>query len=50
MMLCHIAELTNQNLEKTMAAMNDVQLSKDFDGIYLANGILTEVLKVTILP
>ena len=40
MTLCYMTELTNRNLEKTMAVMNDVQLSKDFDDLYLAKGIL----------
>ena len=38
--LCHMTQLTNRNLPKRMAVMNDAQLSKDFDGLYLAKGIL----------
>ena len=32
-----------------MAVMNDAQLSKDFDGLYLAKGILMFVLSLTII-
>ena len=39
MALCHVTELTNQNLQKTIAVMNDSQLSKDFDGLYHAKDI-----------
>ena len=40
MALCHMTELTNQNLFLTMVVMKDVQLSKDFDGLFLAKEIL----------
>ena len=40
MALCHMTELTNQNLPTTMAVLNDAQLSKYFDSLCLANGIL----------
>ena len=40
MALCHMTELTNQNLQTTMAVLNEAQLSKDSDSHYLAKGIL----------
>ena len=49
MALCHMSKLTNPNLEKTMAVMNDVQLSKDFDGLYLAKGILIFALSPRVI-
>ena len=46
MALCHMTELTRRNLYQTMAVMNNVQLSKDFDGLYLAK----EILKFALSP
>ena len=40
MALCHMTQLTNRNFPKTIAVMNDAQMSKDFDVLYLAKGIL----------
>ena len=39
-----MTQLTNRNWPTTMAVMNDVQLSKDFDGLYLTKGIVMFVL------
>ena len=44
-----MTELTNRNFEKTMAVMIDVQLSKDFYGLYLAKGILTFALSSRVI-
>ena len=35
-----MTDLTNQNLPTTMTVLNEAQLSKDFDSLYLAKGIL----------
>ena len=40
MALCHMIQLTNRNWPTAMLVMNDAQLSKYFDGLYLAKGIL----------
>ena len=44
-----MTQLTNRNWRKTMAVMNDAQLSKDFDGLYLAKGILIFALSPTVI-
>ena len=47
--LCHMTQLTNRNWRTTMAVMNDAKLSKDFDGLYLAKGILIFALSPTVI-
>ena len=49
MALCHMTQLTNRNWRKTMAVMNDAQLSKDFDALYLAKGLLIFALSPTVI-
>ena len=49
MALCHMTQLTNQNWPTTMAVTNDAQLSKDFDGLYLAKGIVMFVLSPRVI-
>ena len=49
MALCHVTEITNQNSQKTMAVMKDTQLSKDFDGLYHAKGILLSALLLRVI-
>ena len=44
MALCHMTQLTNRNLMRTMMVMNDAHLSTDFDGLYLAKGILLSTI------
>ena len=39
-----MTELTNQNLPTTMAVLNEAQLSKYFDSLYLTKGILISTL------
>ena len=50
MALCHMIQLTNRNWRTAMAGMNDAQLSKYFDGLYLAKGILMFALSSTVIP
>ena len=45
----HMTQLTNRKWRTTMAVINDAQLSKDFDGLYLAKGILMFVLSLTVI-
>ena len=40
MALCHTTKLANQSFHRTMAVTNNVQLSTDFDGFYLAKETL----------
>ena len=47
--LCHMTQLTNRNWRKTMAVINDAQLSKDFDGLCLAKGILIFALSPAVI-
>ena len=49
MALCHMTQLTNRNWRTTMAVMNDAQLSKDFDGLCLAKGILIFALSPAVI-
>ena len=49
MALCHMTELTNQNLPTAMAMLNDAQLSKDFDSLCLAKGILIFTLSLRVI-
>ena len=49
MVLCHMTQLTNQNWRMAMAIMNDAQLSKYFDGLYLAKWILMFALSPTLI-
>ena len=49
MALCHMTLLTNRNWRTAMAVMNDVQLSKYFDSLYLAKGILMFALSTTVI-
>ena len=51
MVLGHMTELTRRNLYQTMAVMNNVhiQLSKDFDGLYLAKEILIFALSPRVI-
>ena len=49
MALCHMTQLTNQNWRMAMAVMNDAQLSKYFDGLYLAKGTLMFALSPTVI-
>ena len=49
MALCHITQLTNRNWRTAMVVMNDAQLSKYFDTLYLAKGILMFALSPTVI-
>ena len=49
MALCHMTQLTNRNWQMTVAVMNDAQLSKDFDGLCLAKGILIFALSPAVI-
>ena len=49
MALCHMTQLTNRNWPTTMAVMNNTQLSKDFDGLYIAKGIVMFVLSSRVI-
>ena len=44
-----MTQLTNRNLPRTMVVMNDAQLSNDFDGLYLAKGLLLLALMSTVI-
>ena len=44
-----MTQLTNRNWRTAMAVMNDAQLSKYFDGLYLAKGILMFALPPTVI-
>ena len=49
MALCHMTQLTIRNWRTAMAVMNDAQLSKYFDGLYLAKGVLMFALLPTFI-
>ena len=49
MVHCHMTQLTNRNWRTAMAVMNDAQLSKYFDGLYLAKGILMFAFSPTVI-
>ena len=49
MALCHMTQLTNRSWRTAMAVMNDAQLSKYFDGLYLAKGILMFALSPNVI-
>ena len=49
MALCHMTRPTNRNWPTTMAVMNDAQLSKYFDGLYLAKGLIMFALSPRVI-
>ena len=49
MALCHMIQLTNQNWRTAMAVMNDAQLSKYFDGLYLVKGVIMFALSPIVI-
>ena len=49
MAFCHMTQLTNRNWRTAIAVMNDAQLSKYFDDLYLAKGILMFALSPTVI-
>ena len=49
MALCDMTQMTNRNWRTAVTVMNDAQLSKYFDVLYLAKGILMFALSPTII-
>ena len=47
--LCHMTQMTNRNWRTAMGVMNDAQVSKYFDGVSLAKGILMFALSLTVI-